>query len=385
MDRDSRQAMAKQLLKELHDQPLSKRSVEQLVEAIKSPDAWVQRLAARLIIERDQVEAIPELTKLVDKGTTASVESQVIAWNLLGLIDPAARTKLQAHLTDYHRLIQVTALRMIPRLPALNDSSVEEDRNTTRTALELAMDSADPWLRLEATMSAARAMDALTVEDAQAAAAGLGKLAAHNSDDAHLLVAAAGAARRHPSEFLCHWLDGLGQLKEGQGTVGEDLNRQRWILAATRQLTAYAEKTQPENQHEVVARIRYLLTTEDSVSPLARLAALTALGQTTRTQIAAAQKAKVKDVAAQNSSADQPIDALSVVDRPLWRKVREMARLDSTTAPVRLAAVELLALSQRKPDRKVLAALSNQTTDNRLRNVAIKSWCEQGTSEAEEF
>ncbi len=183
----------------------------------------------------------------------------------------------------------------------------------------MAIDTADPWLRLEATISAARTIDSLSAEDASGAAARLGNLAAKNANDAHLLVAAAGAARRDSAAFLSSWLDGLRELKAdaASGRVGEDLARDRWITAAARQLVSHAEKSQPDQMHEVTARIRFVLTTEDRVSPLAQLAALTALHQMTRSGIAT-QQAKAKG----QPPADQPIDALAVVDRPLWRKVR---------------------------------------------------------------
>ncbi len=74
-----------------------------------------------------------------------------------------------------------------------------------------------------------------------------------------------------------------------------------------------------------------------------------------------------------------------MVEKPLWRKVRETARLTDSPLPVRLAAIELLSLSQRKPDRKVLSTLSAANEDSRLRNAAIKAWCEQGSDEAEQF
>ncbi len=175
------QAWPKQLLRELKDQPLGSRSVEQIVAALRSDDEWLRRLAARLIIERDLVEAVPELNKLVDKDSTATVETQVVAWQLLSLLDPAARGKLKSQLTSMHRLVQVTALRTIARLPSTSADELDE-LNSTRTALQLAIDTTDPWLRLEATMSAARTMDKLTQEDAVAAAAGLGKLAANNAE-----------------------------------------------------------------------------------------------------------------------------------------------------------------------------------------------------------
>ncbi len=126
--------------------------------------------------------------------------------------------------------------------------------------------------------------------------------------------------------------------------------------------------------------MRYVLTTEDKVSPLSHLVALTVLGQTTRTQVAE-HIAKAKD----QPAGEKPIDALTVVDRPIWRKVRETARLRDTPPTVRLGAVELLGLSQRKGDRKLLGELAAQTDDNRLRNAAIKAWCEQGSDEAEQF
>ena len=371
----------KGLMRELKQQPLSTRSPEQLVAAIRSDDIWLRKLAARLIIERDQVEAIPELSKIVASDSKASVESQVMAWQLLALLDPATAGKLKSQLVDKHRLVQVTALRMISRLPSTSNGQ-HDDRNATKMALQMAVESPDPWLRLEATMSAARSMETLTPEDARDAASGLGKLAATNADDPHLLVAAAGAARQHTAELLCSWLDGLSQLKGDAniGQVGIDLPRDKWTVAAAKQLTAHAQKSQPEQLHEVIARVRYILTTEDKVSPLSRLVAVTVLGQTTRTQVAA-ELAKAKG----QPAPEKPIDALTVVDRPLWRKVRETARLDDHPQPVRLAAVELLGLSQRKGDRKLLGTLSAQTDDNRLRNAAIKAWCEQGSDEAEEF
>ncbi len=373
-------AWPKELLRTLKAEPLAGRSVEQLVEVIRSDDPWLRRLAARLIIERDQVEAIPELTKIVASDTRASVESQVMAWQLLSLLDPAARGKIQTASTNLHRLVQVTALRMISRLPA--ESAADDDRNATRSALQLAIDTADPWLRLEATISAARTIDSLSAEDASGAAARLGNLAAKNANDAHLLVAAAGAARRDSAAFLSSWLDGLRELKAdaASGRVGEDLARDRWITAAARQLVSHAEKSQPDQMHEVTARIRFVLTTEDRVSPLAQLAALTALHQMTRSGIAT-QQAKAKG----QPPADQPIDALAVVDRPLWRKVRETARLSESPLAVRLAAIELLSLSQRKGDRKILSTLALPSEDTRLRNAAIKAWCEQGSEEAEQF
>lgn len=374
-----------ELLRDLKERPLASRSTEQIVEVIRSPDAWLRGLAARLIIERDLIEAIPELNKIVAADTKASVESQVMAWQLLALLDPGARGKLKSHLTDLHRLVQVCALRMIARLP--NDVANQEvERNATRTALQLAIETTDPWLRLEATMSAARTIDTLPPEVVREAASGLGKLVAKNADDPYLLVAAASAARQNPTEFLCNWLDGLGQLKSDlpMASVGTDTGRDKWMIAAAKQLTAYAEKNQPDQQHEVLARIRYLLTSEEPISPVARLMALTSLGQMTRTLVAA-QQAKSKTQPGAAPTSDQPIDALSVVDRPLWRKVRETARLTESAQPIRYAAVELLSLSQRKADRKLLAELSHQSEDNRLRNTAIKAWCEQGSDEAEQF
>ena len=379
----SNNAWPKQLLNDLRERPLAGRSVEQLVAALRSDDSWLRRLAARLIIERDQVEAIPELSKIIASDSSASVESQVMAWQLLALLDPAARGKLKSHLTDMHRLVQVTALRMISRLPATG-SDPSEEQNATRIALEIAVSTTDPWLRLEATTSAARAMTALSPDDARSAAGGLGKLAAANANDPYLLVAAAGASRKNSAELLANWLDGLGQLKAEQaaGKVGEDINRDRWLVAAARQLIAHVEKSEPDQVREINARVRYLLTTDDAVSPISRLAALTVLGQTTRAQIAQ-QKTKAKGQPVEPDA--QPIDALAVVDRPLWRKVRELARMNETAQPVRLAAVELLGLSQRKGDRKILSQLVSQVDDNRLRMAAIKAWSEQGSDEAEQF
>ncbi len=102
-------AWPRELMRELHKHPLSTRSVEQIVDVIRSDDAWLRRQAARLIIERDQVEAIPELNKIVADDSQASVESQVMAWQLLALLDPATPAKLKTHLIDKHRLVQVTA------------------------------------------------------------------------------------------------------------------------------------------------------------------------------------------------------------------------------------------------------------------------------------
>lgn len=371
----------KDLLRELKERPLGSRSPEEIVAALLSHDPWFRRLAARLIIQRDLVEAVPELNKIVAADTNASVESQVIAWQLLSLLDPAAWLRLKAQITDVNRLVRVVALRMIPRLPS-DVASEDLDRSATQSALQLAIETNDPWLRLEATMSAARTVDTLPDDVAKAAASGLGKLAARHADDPHLLVAAAGAARKHPADLLCNWLDGLGQLKADSAVaqVGQDIARDKWIIAAARQLTAFVEKNQPDQQHEVLARLRYLLTTEEPVSALSRMIALTSLGQLTRSGIAANQ-AKAKD----QPATDQPIDARTVVEPPLWRKVRETARMGETPAAIRLAAVELLALSQRKGDRRLLSELSAQTADSRLRATSIKAWCEQGSEEAEQF
>ncbi len=164
------------------------------------------------------------------------------------------------------------------------------------------------------------------------------------------------------------------------GNVGGNPARDKWLMAAARQLATHAEKTQPDQLHEVIARVRYLLTTEEKVSPLSRLMALTILSQTTRSGVAA-HLAKAKG----QPATEQPIDALTVVDRPLWRKVRETARLDESPLPIRLAAVELIGMSQRKVDRKLLSEFAANAADGRLRNAAIKAWCEQGSEEAEAF
>ncbi len=79
---------------------------------------------------------------------------------------------------------------MIARLPGTS-SAQDDDRNATNMALQIAVGTPDPWLRLEATMSAARAMETLDARGCSQCRSGLGKLAAKNADDPHLLIAAA--------------------------------------------------------------------------------------------------------------------------------------------------------------------------------------------------
>ncbi|MCC6510286.1 MAG: c-type cytochrome [Pirellulaceae bacterium] len=370
------------IMEGLSARPLSERDSSELVALLTSDDIWLRRTAARLLIERDAVDTVPELLKLVAVGGDRSPETQVIAWQLISLFDPDARSHLKAQLTDTHRLVQITALRMLSRLPVSAEGSDPTAATSTRTALELAMATADSWLRLEATICAARTIDALPEAEAISAAEGLGRLAAMYADDAQLLVAGAGTARKHTAPFLLSWLDGLGQIKSTEPTaqVGRDALRDKWLTAAARQLVVHIHKHEPAAMIDLVARVRYLLTTAENASPVSQLAALSAMGQYARTLVAEHRQAiKGKPADA------EPTDALQAIDRPLWRKIREIARLTETAPAVRLAAVELLGLSQRKGDKTLLTELATQTEDGTLRTAAIKAWCEQGSPEAEAY
>ncbi len=194
------------------------------------------------------MEAIAELNKIVAADTKASIESQVMAWQLLALLDPAASGKLKSHLVDSHRLVQITALRTIARLPGTASNPADE-ANATRVAMELAVNTADPWLRLEATMSAARSMDSLSDKDRQSAAAGLGQLAARMWMIHICWSRQPGRLRKNAAEFLCSWLDGLGELKADSlsGQVGKEPARDKWLVAAAKQLPHMLKRTSPIN------------------------------------------------------------------------------------------------------------------------------------------
>lgn len=369
------------VLKEVTENPLSTRSDAELVAALSSSDPWLQRTAARLLIERDGGDSLPALVELVSPQSHSSLETRVIAWQLISLFDPSARGHLQPALVDGHRLIQITALRMLSRLPVpAADGADDIIAEGTRMALDLASTTEDPWLRLEAAMCASRTSDALSDDDSRSAAAGMGKLAALHLDDPYLLIALAGAARKHSSNFLLSWLDGLGELDADDplGQVDRDAVRDRWVSGAARLLVIDLHKNAPKAGAELIARVRFHLTSDEPLSNVSRLAALTALAQYARlTDHLHAQKPNVE--------ATDLETRIQSIDRPLMRKVRELARLTDSPRAIRLAAIELLGQSTRSGDRELLKNLSTQSDDGVLRTAAIKAWAEQGSSECEEF
>jgi putative heme-binding domain-containing protein len=381
---------------ELQERPLSKRSNEELVGLLDRSDAWLRRTAARLLIERDAVDALPQLLALAADTRDASVEARVCALQLIALFDPGARTHLKPALTDAQRLVQITALRMLSRIPvAAADGTDGPSAEATQMALDLAVVTEDPWLRLEAVMCAARTAGALSPQDGQKAAERLGRLAAAHADDAHLLVAISAATRRHSSRFLLSWLDGLGEIPATApiGRVGQEVARDKWVVSAARLLVTHLEKHDSAAVPELMARLRFNLTSVDPVSELSRLATLAALAQHARTlvahdrqqvQVPSSAAAEAKEAAA-GTAAGQPSALRNEIDRPLWRKIRELARLPETPQAVRLASVELLGLSPRKGDRELIRALATESEDGTLRNHAIKAWAEQGSPECEEF
>lgn len=384
-------------LQELREQPLGKRSNAELVKLLDRSDAWIRRTAARLLIERDAVDALPQLLAMAADTHTASVEARVYALQLIALFDPGARTHLKPALTDAQRLVQIAALRTLSRIPvAAADGADHSSAEATQMALELAVATEDPWLRLEAAMCAARNAGALSQEDGQKAAERLGRLAAAHADDAHLLVAIAAATRQHSSRFFLSWLDGLTELPADAavGRVGQDVARDKWITSAARMLVAHLEKRDSAATGELMARLRFNLTSVDEVSPLSRLAALAALTQRARTLVALDRRQSAAAAAPGGAKAGEskpgeaaaePSALRAAIDRPLWRKVRELARLPETAPTVRLASVELLGLSPRKSDRELIKALATESEDGTLRNQAIKAWAEQDSPECEEF
>lgn len=369
---------------QLRERPLGKRKNEELVELLASTDPWLQRTAARLLIERDAVDALPELLKLVAPERSSSVETRVMAWQLIGLFDPAARDHLKPALKDSHRLVQITALRMLARMPVQATGGADQsEAEATQMALDLALATEDPWLRLEAILCASRTAAALSADDGQKASERLGRLAAAHVGDGHLLVAAAAATRQHTGRFLLGWLDGLAEIKRDSPTaqIGKNAARDKWLTAAARLLVAHLEKNEPASVPDLVARLRFNLTTVDPTSDVSRLVALVALTQHVRA-VAAAERKSGKPA---NEAKPDAVPLAGTVDRPLWRKVRELARMPESPSGIRTAAIELLGLSPRKPDRELLKELALQTEDGLLRTVAIKAWAEQGSPDCEEF
>ena len=367
----------------LSKRPLGERTNNELVELLTSSDGWLRRTAARLLIERDAVDVLPDLLRLVAPQTDSSLETRVCVWQLIGLFDPGARTHLTPALKDSQRLVQIAVLRVLARLPVAAEGADKSAVEATQMALDLALATEDPWLRLEAVLCATRTTDALSDEDGQKAAERLGRLAATNSDDGHLLIAAAGATRKHSSRFLLGWLDGLGEIKPGtvSAQVGKNPARDKWIAASARLLATHLHKHEPAALPDLLARLRFTLTTVDATSDVSRFAALAALTQQVRlTQSSAAKQADARAAAPGDSSA-----TTETIDRPLWRKIRELARLAESPAAIRYAAVELLGLSPRKPDRELLKALATQTDNAPLRAAALKAWAEQGSEECEEY
>lgn len=373
--------------RELQEQPVSKRSNAELVELLNRPDPWLRRTAARLLIERDAVDALPQLVAVAADTRSASVEARVCALQLVALFDPGARTHLKPALTDEQRLVQITALRMLSRIPvAAVEGTDASSAEATQMALDLAVATEDPWLRLEAVLCAARTAGSLSAQDGQKAAERLGRLAAAHADDAHLLVAIAAATRQHSSRFLLSWLDGLGEIPADApiGRVGQELNRDKWIANAARLLVTNLEKRDSGAVPDLLARLRFNLTSVDPVSELSRLATLAALTQHARSLVALDQRQAQAATGADGKPQEQSA-IRGAIDRPLWRKLRELARLPETPPPVRLASVELLGLSPRKGDRELIQALATGSEDGTLRNYAIRAWAEQGSPECEEF
>ncbi len=361
-------------MSDLAAQPLGKRSSDELIALLNSDDAWLARMAARLLIERNAIETLPALVQMVQPDSQASHEARVVAWQLIALFDPGASSLLVDRLTDTNRYTQIVALRLLGRTatpaPSGSDSSLT---SAVRAALDLAVTTADAWLRLEAVMCAARTIDALPADEADKAAESLGKLAAANSDDPHLLVAVAGATRKRSSKFLLSWMDGLGQIaREDARSQVSDTARVRWLTTATRQLVNYQLKNDPQATSDLIASCRFLLTSEEPISEVARLVAITALTQRSRGLLSSKTKPDAAEI-------------LGQIDRPIWRKIRETARLDEHPLTIRLAAIETLGTSPRKVDKELLKTTASTSENAQIRLAALKAWAEQGSEEVDAF
>ncbi len=368
------------LLKQLSDRRLRDYKDDELVALLAHTDGWMRRTAARLLIERDAVGVVPKLRQLATPADDHSVETRIIALQLLALFDPAARANLLQYVTDSHRLIQIAAIRQLARLP-VEAEGVENSKSaeTTKTVLDLAIATEDPWIRLEAILCASRGAASLTEADGQQVADRLGRLAASHLDDAQLLLAIGGATRLHSSRFLLSWLDGLSEIETNSSIaqVGQLPVRDKYVTTATRLLVSKLEKQDKSQVSELLARARFNLTSPDPKSEVSRLAVLTALTQHAR----ANPKQKLPK---SNDTADVENATLSI-DRAMWRKIRELARLDEYSLPVRLAAVELLGLSPRNSDQEFIAKLAQESSDGAMRNVAIRAWVESGAEQSELF
>ncbi|MCB0850806.1 MAG: dehydrogenase, partial [Bacteroidetes bacterium] len=103
-------------------QPFEDLSVEALVNQLNHPNGWHRDMAQRLLVEKQDAEAIPLLRDLLFRGEDYRTRLQAL-WTLEGLSHKNAETFIRA-LDDPNPQVQIAAIRMIEKL-AINELQLQ--------------------------------------------------------------------------------------------------------------------------------------------------------------------------------------------------------------------------------------------------------------------
>ncbi|MBI4585900.1 MAG: c-type cytochrome [Planctomycetes bacterium] len=191
---------------------LSRESAGKLASRLEHPNGWWRDAAQRLLVERQDKSAIPQLARLLRQGSAAPARLHAL-WTLEGL-GTLGEEELAAALDDPHPALREHALRIAEKRSA---------GQPWRGKILDAANDGDFHVRLQAAFS-------LGEIDGAAAGAALASVARKGLEDPWLRAAVLSSSLPHAGRLLQELFAGKAALPPENPAAGELLNRLLAIL-----------------------------------------------------------------------------------------------------------------------------------------------------------
>lgn len=353
-------AARRAVMAELQRQPLHLRSAAALAQHVVTGNPWFQENAARLLIERQATDIVPQLLQYAGDPALPLV-GRVAAVRLVAALGQRSGSALPAEITQLLTAkmpaeVQTGALHVLRKSSEPRDTQVA----TVVTLLEqldlnpLSGDAAAPQLAFEAWLAlgelATRAPQALVVSERL-----LDQAALLGTRDPYQLVASASSLRDHPGALLARW---IAALQDSPWEHAEARFPELQVVALASGLAA-AELRNAEPNEALFLEMATQLT---HATPHRQLAIATALEQL---------------------ATRRPDLARRAIAGSTWDSLRQLADADNLSPALQGAAVELLSRSLRPDDLKFLGELAQATTDPRSKALYLNAWARQESSECD--
>lgn len=337
------------LLAELRRAPLGSRETGELVQLVADPNPWIRETAARLLLERNESEAIGSL---MSQGLDENLPlvGRVRCLQLAVALSRRIPSGLVTLFGSENPLLAEVALRLARQYPT---QLAEHSSTLARLCTQ-----GSEVVQFHALLGLGRLTNLghLALSD-QASAAIADRIC--RGPQAYALMAAAAAYRDEPSLLLFHLLQAL-PAAESASTDAANQGSAGWREAAVRALTS--------------AAIRGGNDLDDSLELAKQLVGASAASAQQHAAFACLLEFA-------KSAESHQLD-----DDSFWDQVHEHVRSRSLAGHVsEPTAIALLGCSPRTKDRELLGISVRQNTDPDLNGPLLTAWANTGAEDCDEY